>query len=84
LWLRPHRTKLQNVWQGPYEVVDRALAWHTYTLEREGKRRRATTGQLKRFRDKEAGAEVRFACLTGDSLAVDQKDRFRRRGDERS
>jgi hypothetical protein len=20
LWLRPHRTKLQNVWQGPYRM----------------------------------------------------------------
>jgi hypothetical protein len=24
LWLRPYRTKLQNVWQGPYLVVDKA------------------------------------------------------------
>jgi hypothetical protein len=46
LWLRPHRTKLQNVRQGPYKIVDRALAWHTYTLEREGKRRRARASQL--------------------------------------
>jgi hypothetical protein len=30
---------------------------------------------LKRFRGEEAGAEVRFACLTGDSLAGDQSER---------
>jgi hypothetical protein len=63
LWLRPHRTKLQNVWQGPYLVVEKAVEWNHYTVEREGKRRKVAACQLKRFHSDEAGADIRFATL---------------------
>jgi hypothetical protein len=59
LWLHPQRTKLPNVWQGPYEVVDKANEWHHYTIEREGKRRRATASQLKKFHPSEIGGDIR-------------------------
>jgi hypothetical protein len=42
IWLRPHRNKLQNVWQGPYKIVKKSSEWHHYTIEREGKRRKVT------------------------------------------
>jgi hypothetical protein len=67
LWLRPHRTKLQNVWQGPYEVVDKASEWHHYTIEREGKCRKATASQLKKFHPSEIGGDIRFAAQREDT-----------------
>jgi hypothetical protein len=67
LWLRPHRTKLQIVWQGPYEVVDKASEWHHYTIEHEGKRRRATASQLKKFHPSEIGGDTRFAAQERDT-----------------
>jgi hypothetical protein len=67
LWLHPHRTKLQNVWQGPYEVVDKASEWHHYTIEREGKRRKATASQLKKFHSSEIGGYIRFPAQREDA-----------------
>jgi hypothetical protein len=42
LWLRVNVAKLENVWQGPYVVVNKQEEWYYYTLERDGKRRRTT------------------------------------------
>jgi transposase InsO family protein len=47
LW--PHHTKLKNVWQGPYLVVEKAVEWNHYTVECEGKHRKVAACQLKRF-----------------------------------
>jgi hypothetical protein len=51
-----------------------ARARHTYTLEREGKRRRATAGQLRWFNSGEAGSEIRFARLSGDGPTSGQSN----------
>jgi hypothetical protein len=28
LWLKPHKVKMDNAWQGPYVVVNKAEEWH--------------------------------------------------------
>ena len=49
LWLRPRVKKLENVWQGPYEVKNKLPERHYYTIGREGKTRRATAEQLRPY-----------------------------------
>eukprot|EP00920_Eleutheroschizon_duboscqi_P015194 GHVT01035143.1.p1 GENE.GHVT01035143.1~~GHVT01035143.1.p1 ORF type:complete len:287 (+),score=9.42 GHVT01035143.1:811-1671(+) len=51
LWLRPRVKKLENVWQGPYNVRNRILERNYYTIEREGTgvSRRATAKQLRAY-----------------------------------
>jgi hypothetical protein len=44
--------------------VDKAIEWHNYTLEQEGKKKKVTAEQLKLFLAGEAGAEEHFAMLS--------------------
>ena len=46
LWLHPRVTKLENVWQGPYTMANRLLEKNYYTIERNGRTRRAAAEQL--------------------------------------
>jgi hypothetical protein len=48
-------------------VVDKASEWHHYTIEREGKRRKATTSQLKKFHSSEIDGDIRFAAQREDA-----------------
>jgi hypothetical protein len=59
----PNVAKLENVWQGPYVVVNKQEEWHYCTLERNGKRRRSTAKQLRRYHKNEVESDVRFGRM---------------------
>jgi hypothetical protein len=67
LWLRPNVAKLENVWQEPYVVVNKQEEWYYYTLERNGKRRRATANQLRPYYESRIESNIQFG-QTRDEL----------------
>jgi hypothetical protein len=73
LWLKPHKVKMDNVWQGPYVVVNKAEEWHYYTIERDGVQRRATASQLRRYYSGDVGRDIRF---NDDTPVSDIEDNY--------
>eukprot|EP00919_Chromeraceae_sp_WS-2016_P028986 GHVR01068781.1.p1 GENE.GHVR01068781.1~~GHVR01068781.1.p1 ORF type:complete len:174 (+),score=2.94 GHVR01068781.1:2-523(+) len=59
LWLRPRVRKLENVWKGPYVVINKLPERNYYTIERDGVSRRATAEQLRSYHDSEVNPRAR-------------------------
>jgi hypothetical protein len=64
---------MDNVWQGPYVVVNKAEEWHYYTIERDGIQRRATASQLRRYYSGGVGRDIHF---NDDTPECDVEDNY--------
>jgi hypothetical protein len=64
---------MDNVWQGPYVVVNKAEEWHYYTIKRDGIQRGATASQLRRYYSGGVGRDIRFNDETPES---DERDNY--------
>jgi hypothetical protein len=74
LWLRPNVAKLENVWQGPYVVVNKEEEWHYFTLEKDGKHRRATANQQRQYHENEVESDIRFGHTRSVPENEDESD----------
>jgi hypothetical protein len=65
---------LENIWKGPYVVVNKQEEWHYYMLEKDGKHRRATANQLRPYYKNEVESDIRFGYTRNISENEDDSD----------
>jgi hypothetical protein len=65
---------LDNVWQGPYVVVNKQEEWYYYTLERNGKRHCATANQLRPYYESRVGSNIQFGQTRDELEHEEEKD----------